>query len=200
MRRYCRANREDRLATLTYRDEPGARERVTRDVRRFFERVRKCYGARPLVAVVERGAKNGRLHVHLALNFYVPKGQLERLWGKGWVDIRKSKRGQGRWRQRELASYLAKYVTKDADAETSDDPKERAQREHRYLVTQGFTPKTWRLRYDRIGQAHERLLGLYGAPDVECDFGDWDEGLIFGIWYAFPDHVLHPPPGTLAPG
>jgi len=200
VRRYCRANREDRLVTLTYRDAPAARSTVTEHVRRFRERFQKVFGRRAIVAVIERGGTTGRLHVHLALNFYVPKAVLARIWGHGFVDIRKSLRGRQQWRHRDLAGYLAKYVAKALDPEAEDGPEERAKSEHRYLVSQGFTPKSYRLRYHRIGQAHERLIGLYGHPDIEAPFGDWAEGLIYGIWYGFPDHLLHPPPGTLRAG
>jgi len=190
----------DRLVTLTYARAPAARAVVVEHLRRFFERLKKRFGRRALVAVIEVGKRGDRLHVHLALNFYVPKAELARLWGHGFVDIRKSLRGRGQWRHRDLAGYLAKYVAKTLDAEAEDGPKQRAEREHRYLVAQGFTPKSYSLRYHRIGQAHERLIGLYGHPDIEAPFGDWSEGLIYGIWYGFPDHLLHPPPGTLRAG
>lgn len=190
----------DRLATLTVAGSPPSKRLLTEKVRRFFERFRRRFGKRPIVAVLERGGELGRWHVHLALNFYVDKRVLARLWGHGFVDIRKSKGQQARWRQRELAAYLAKYVSKTLEEVPEEGAQESAGGEHRYLVTQGFSPGSWSLRYHRVGQAHERLLGLYGQPDMECPFGDWTEGLIFGIWYGFPDHVLHPPPGTLRSG
>jgi hypothetical protein len=184
----------DRLATLTFGGSPPSRRLLTATARRFFERFRARYGKRPIVAVFERGGQLGRWHIHLALNFYVPKPVLQKLWGHGFVDIRKSGRSQERWRQRDLASYLAKYVAKSLEEVPEEGAEERAKGEHRYLVTQGFTPGAWSLRCYRVGQAYERMLSLYGKPDLECPFGDWEEGLIFGIWYAFPDHCLHPPP------
>lgn len=195
VRRYCRANRLDRLATLTYATEPPDRATLVAHWRRFLERFQKRFGRRPVVAVIERGAENGRLHIHLALGFYVGKRVLAKLWGRGFVDIRKKHSGERKWRQRELAGYLAKYVSKEVDQEAAEDPKERAEREHRYFCTQGFKPATWRIRYGRIGQAYERLRGLYGAPDLELPFGEWAPGEIFGVFYSFPDGMLHPPPG-----
>lgn len=186
----------DRLVTLTFKDEPATRKELAYQWRRFLERFQERFGRRPIVAVVERGGANGRLHLHLALNFYVPKKVLARLWGRGWVDIRKKHAGARQWKRRELAGYLAKYVAKQIDQVAADDPKERAEREHRYFTTQGFHPQAWRLRYGRIGQAHERLLGLYGTPDLERPFGEWEHGEIFGIWYGFPDALCHPPPGA----
>jgi hypothetical protein len=125
----------------------------------------------------------------------VPKQLLARLWGQGWVDIRKRHSGERKWKWRELAGYLSKYVSKGIDQEAADDPKERAERQHRYFATHGFHPSTWRLRYGRIGQAYERLRGLYGQPDLELPFGEWEHGQVFGVFYAFPDRLCHPPPG-----
>jgi hypothetical protein len=194
VRRFARANRMDRLATLTYRHEPPNRKALCGDLRRFYERFQKRYGRRPILGVIERGEKNGRLHVHLALNFYVPKPILEALWGHGFVDIRGPAGRRSRWQQRALAQYLAKYVSKSVEADAQDDAKERAQGEHRYLVTQGFTPKTYRLRYATQAAGVERMLGLYGHPDVTVPWGDPENDPIYGVFFAFPDRYLHPPP------
>jgi len=194
IRRFSRANRLDRLATLTYAREPATLEQVKRDLRWFFERFRKRFGRRALVAVIERGDKSGRLHVHFACNFFLHVRVLARLWTHGIVDIRKAEGGGERWEQRRLAKYLAKYVAKSVADVAEEGPKERRERQHRYHITQGFTPQTFRLRYARPGHAYERMLGLYGQPDTDVDFGDAELGLIYGVWYGFPDHCLHPPP------
>lgn len=196
MRRYCRANRLDRLCSLTYAKAPADRAECVAHLRRFFERLQAVFGRLPIVAVLEKGSTNGRLHAHLAVGRFIPKQQLERIWGHGFVDIRKFKGKGQRWNQRELAAYLAKYVSKSVEAMPGEAAEQGADGKHRYQLTQGWTPRTFRLRFYRLGQAEERLRGLYGQPDVEISFGDWTEDFIFGRWYSFPDHLLHPPPGA----
>jgi hypothetical protein len=200
VRRYCRANRLRFLWTLTYATEPATRAEVTAHLRTFFRRLRTVFGRMPLLVVIERGTTTDRLHVHFAAGRFLSIEGVRRCWPHGFVHVGDPRKLAGRVPVRRLAAYLSKYVSKQADAEAGAEAKDRAEGEHRYLVTQGYTPKSWSLRYQRVGQAYERLLGLYGAPDVERDFGDWDKGLVFGIWYAFPDHLLHPPPGTLDSG
>lgn len=200
MRRYCRANRMRFLWTLTYREAPSSRKQVTKDLRWFFRQMGRLFRKQALIAVIETGTATNRLHVHFAASRFLSIEKVRRAWGRGIVHVGDPGQLAGRVPVRRLAAYLAKYVSKQSDDVATEGAKERAQGEHRYLVTQGFTPAAWSLRYVRVGQAHERMLGLYGQPDAECPFGDWHEGPIFGIWYSFPDRFLHPPPGTLPPG
>lgn len=194
MRRYVRANRLKRLWTLTYRRVPADRAGVIRDLRQFFERVRFQFGKLPLVAVVERGDLRGRLHVHFAADRFLPIRKMYRCWPHGNIDIGDPGRLAGRVGVRQLAAYLAKYVAKQVDDGDGQGEQCRAEGEHRYLVSQGFTPTAYRLRYGTFTEAHERMLGLYGQPDVAIAFGDWDTDPAYGMWFSFPDHVLHPSP------
>jgi hypothetical protein len=153
--------------------------------------------------VFEFGEQNGRLHVHFACNFFVARQLLRKLWGHGHVDVRKRAARGGQWPLRDLARYLAKYIAKDQEGEGEVHPCKRQAGQHRYLVTQGFMPRRYSLWYRRIGEAYERLVGLYGHPDQQFAFGDWHDDLIFGIWYSFPASCLHPnrPPGDkIRPG
>jgi hypothetical protein len=194
VRRYCRANRLRFLWTLTYSTAPRTRAEVTRHLRTFFKRLGTLFGRLPLIVVIERGTKTDRLHVHFAAGRFLSIEGVRRCWPHGIVHVGDPRKLPARVPARRLAAYLAKYVAKDLDEVADQGPKERAGGEHRYLLTQGFSPAAVCFRYKRIGQAHERMLGLYGQPDVEIPFGDWDTGLIFGLWCAFPDHLLHPPP------
>jgi hypothetical protein len=194
VRRYVRANRLKRLWTLTYRGAPASRAAVVADLRRFYRRIGKVIGRVPLLTVIERGELGGRQHVHFATDRFLPIRKLYACWPHGYVHIGDPGQLAGRVGVRKLAAYLAKYVAKQIDDDENEGEQGRAKREHRYLVTQGFTPTAYSLRYGRIGQAVERMHGVYGKPDVSVPFGDWETGLVYGIWYAFPDHILHPSP------
>jgi hypothetical protein len=194
VRRYCRANRLRFLWTLTYATEPSARKQVTTDLRWFFQQIRRTFGKLPLVVVIEEGSSSGRLHVHFAAARFMSIEKMRRCWRHGFVHVGDPRKMPGRLPVRRLAAYLAKYVAKELEEGGEGGPKERAEHEHRYLVTQGFSPTAWSLRYRTFTAAHERMRGLYGQPDGDVPFGTWERGEIFGIWFAFPDHVLHPPP------
>jgi hypothetical protein len=182
------------LWTLTYAQEPATRAEVTRDCRRFLKRVGEHFGRVPLIAVIEEGGANGRLHVHFAAARFLSIEKVRRCWRRGIVHVGDPRKLPGRVPVRRLAAYLAKYVAKELDDIAADGPKQRAKGEHRYLVTQGFTPAAWSLRYGRVGYAYERLRGLYGEPDAMCSFGEWQAGGIYGIWFSFPDRLCHPAP------
>ena len=128
IRRYAVVNGCTRLATLTRADQTKDPATMRRDFAAFTRRLR---GARPdlrWVRVFERH-KSGALHVHVGLSGYIDKGELARLWGHGFVDVRKFRAGGRRESARAAARYLSKYVSKEAVA----DPGE-----HRYEVRQGF--------------------------------------------------------------
>lgn len=156
--------------------------------------MRRLFGRQPLIAVIEAGGLNGRLHVHFAAARFLSIEKVRRAWRHGWVHVGDPRKMPGRVPVRQLAAYLAKYVSKQLDDEADGDLRQRSAGQHRYLVAQGFQPTAWSLRYVRVGLADERMRGLYGEPDAMCSFGDWQEGMIFGIWYSFPDGFLHPPP------
>jgi hypothetical protein len=194
VRRYVRGNRLRYLWTLTYERARTTRKEVVNDLRRFFERMRARYGPLPLVAVIEQGKKTGRYHVHFACGRRLHIDGLRAIWRHGYVWVSDKAGRKGRFSARKLASYLSKYVAKELEAEPDAEADKRPDRAHRYLVTQGFSLVVERARFRRPGQAWGALVGYYGEPDVQCPFGDWDTGMVYGIWYAFPDHCLDPPP------
>ena len=137
VRRYCSANRLDRMGTLTFEVEPdldGGWEAV--------EGFRRALAAElgelvPLVVVPEYGTLNGRLHFHVAFGRYLPVVMLRRCWPHGFVDVRRIKaRGRGRRLGgralcRLVASYIAGYVTKGDRTPFS---------RKRYSTTRGCAP------------------------------------------------------------
>lgn len=163
LRRYCAANRLNRLGTLTYAGA-GCHDPVQlrSDVHVFFRTLRSGLGGKPLpYAWVPEWHKSGHgLHVHFAVGRYVRRSLVESAWGHGFVHV-KLLGGLGHGatsvdEARIAAGYLSKYVGK-----TFTDPHLRDLGRHRYDVAQGFQPTKVRL-YDRqpdalIAQASQML-------------------------------------------
>lgn len=114
VRRLCIENGIDRLWTLTYANEPADRDTVVHDLDVFLKRVRRRWPRLKFVWTIETGGKNGRLHVHLGADRYIPKGALSECWGHGFVDARRLRRSDSGNDPRATARYLAKYVGKQA--------------------------------------------------------------------------------------
>ncbi len=140
MRRYCAANRLNRLGKLIYRDEGGHATRAVRThVGEFFRALRTGLDCERLACVWgPEWHKSGHgLHVHFAVGRYVPRTLINYAWGRGFVHIKLLSGlpvGSGqREESRRAAGYLSKYAAK-----TFDDPIPRVLGLHRYDVAQGF--------------------------------------------------------------
>ena len=142
MRRYCAANRLNRLGTLTYgppfcRDPHAVRDHVGL----FIRVLRRRTGRLPYLWVPELHADRERYHVHFAVGRYVHYGWIREAWPHGLVHIKllgDLPTGSGSLEEARLASrYLAKYVGKALD----DGPAGL----HRYEVAQGFQPRARKL-------------------------------------------------------
>lgn len=140
VRRYCAANRLNRLGTLTYagagQDDPAA---LRLDVGRFFRRLRASVGERFAYLWVPEWHRNGHgLHVHFAVGRWVHYRAIRSAWGHGYVHIKllgDLPAGSGSLGEARLAArYLSKYVGKALDAEHPAGL-------HRYEVAQGFQPR-----------------------------------------------------------
>jgi hypothetical protein len=141
LRRYCAANVLNRHATLTY-GPPGCVDPalLRADVAAFFRELRSELGAAfPYAWVAEWHPGGHGYHVHVAFGRYVPRGAIERAWGRGffWIKlIGDLPVGSGSRREaRVVAGYLAKYVSK------SFEDARRPLGRHRYEVAQGFQPE-----------------------------------------------------------
>lgn len=191
VRRYCVRNGLDILITLTFDNEhlPTSRAGAWPPIETFRRRLVGLVGETfPMLAVIERGAKNGRLHVHLAVGRFIPREQIEAAWGCGFIDVRKIRvAGEGkRSRCRMAAHYLAKYVAKD-------DQDDREFNDKRYSVAKGFGVVS---RSQRVG---DKFAGL-ALLDAWCGGAGvvfmWDSS-VDPDWLGPPCVAVHfgdPPP------
>src|SRR5438105_1846283 len=91
IRRYCAANGLNRLGTLTYAGEGCHDPRAVRaDVGAFFKELRAGTGreAIPYVWVPQLHPGGHGWHVHFGVGRFVPRGVIERAWGRGFVHIK----------------------------------------------------------------------------------------------------------------
>ena len=190
VRRYCAANRLNRLGTLTYRGVGCHDPRVLRsDVARFFRRLRGGLGGRPLPYLwTAEWHKTGHgLHVHFAAGEYIRRSLIERSWGHGFVHIKllgDLPVGTGAVGQaRKAAGYLSKYVGK------AFDENGRIPGLHRYEIAQGFEPvktEVWGRTRDEAVREACRLMGgevpevVWTSDEVE----DWKAPP--AVWVQWP--------------
>jgi hypothetical protein len=178
LRRYCAANRLDRLGTLTYAGAGCHDPRQVRaDVGAFFRQLRGGLGGKafPYVWVPEWHKTDHGLHLHFAVGQYVKRGLIAAAWGRGFVHIKllgDLPAGSGPLAQaRKAAGYLSKYVTK------SFGDHGRPAGLHRFDVAQGFQPDvvriTGRSAEDVIGQASHRLGAAPALRWSSAEVLDW---------------------------
>lgn len=158
LRRYCAANRLNRLGTLTYRGEGCHDPQVVRaHLGEFFRSLRSVTGGKSLAYVwVPEWHKSGHgLHAHFAVGKYIKRQFINEAWGHGFVHIKLLGNlpvGSGTLSEaRQAAGYLSKYVAK-----TFTDPSARVLGLHRYDVAQGFSPRSVPLS----GRSSEEVLDL----------------------------------------
>ena len=164
IRRYAAANRLNRLGTLTYRGE-GCHDplRLRSDLAGFFRglRVGLEEGRFPYVWVPQWHPGGHGLHAHFAVGRFVPRGLIERAWGRGFVHIKLLDGlpvGSGELAEARLAArYLAGYAGRDLGDER------RPARLHRYEVAQGFQPEKILCYGESAEDVIERASGLMGC-------------------------------------
>lgn len=167
LRRYCAANRLNRLGTLTYAGDGCHDARAFRgDMAAFFRSLRGLLDGRrlPYVWVSEWHKSGHGLHAHFAVGCYIPRGKIEQAWGRGFVHIKLlgglPVGSTALHEARRAAGYLGKYVGKDFDAK-------RAAGLHRYDVAQGFQPHCERIRGRSEHQVLAAASQAMGADPVE---------------------------------
>lgn len=186
VRRYCAANRPNRLGTLTF-GPPFCTDPVELrcHVAMFFRNLRAGLGVSslPYVRVPELHADGRRFHVHFAVGRYIKQSLIEQAWGHGFVSIKRLSDlpvGSTSWHEaRKAAGYLSKYDSKTFD--TNLDGR------HRYEVGQGFQPAVTRLAGDRaesvLAQACELMRAHPETRWVSWEVGDWQGPP--AVWFAW---------------
>ena len=196
VRRYCAANRLNRLGTLTYagagcHDPAQFRE----DLAGFFKRLRGSTGERfPYLWVPEWHKSGHGLHAHFAVGRYIQRGLIDAAWGRGFVHIKllgdlpvgSAALGEARL----AARYLSKYVGKDlgqGEAAGLHLGQGEAAGLHRYEVAQGFQPK--RETFDgtsadaTLGRAESRMGTAAGYVWRSWEKEGWDgPPVVFASW------------------
>ena len=188
LRRYCAANRLNRLGTLTYR---GAgchdQRRVRAHVGEFFRALRaELGGAAFAYAWVPEWHKTDHgLHLHFAVGRFIKRALIEAAWPHGFVHIKvfgDLPVGAGSLGEaRKAAGYLSKYVAK------SFEDAQRIETLHRYDLAQGFAPVVERITGTSpdavIDAASERLGHQPVLRWSSRDVLDWQGGpAIWAQW------------------
>ena len=164
IRRYCTANRLNRLGTLTYRGAGNHDPVLLRlHLGEFFRGLRSGLGGRPVPYLwVPEWHKGGHgLHAHFAVGQFVKRGLIEAAWPHGFVHIKligDLPVGTGPIGEaRRAAGYLAKYVGKDFD-------HEKLLGRHRYEVAQGFQPEPVTLHGYLLDDVMRQAIAAMGRP------------------------------------
>jgi hypothetical protein len=181
LRRYCAANRLNRLATLTYAGE-GCFEpvRLREDVGGFFRGLRGELGGErfPYAWTSEWHPGGHGLHVHFAVGRYVRERLIRQAWGRGITHIKRIQDlpvGSGAVEEaRRAAGYLAKYVSKSLD----EDPTPGL---HRYEVAQGFQPRVVPFQAESESAVIAAASEVMGGEPVQV----WRSSTVEG-WRAAP--------------
>ena len=173
VRRYCAANRLDRLGTLTYRGT-GCHDAVQlrADVASFFRHLRRGLRLRSFAYLwtAEWHPGGHGLHVHFAVGQYIEKDRIAGAWHHGFVEIRRLaadlQHASDLARARIAAAYLGKYVSKSFDRNAGL---------HRYDVAQGFQPRRLRFFAESMEVALQFCVELQGGVLPRFSLSDdWD--------------------------
>jgi hypothetical protein len=180
LRRYCAANRLNRLGTLTYAGA-GCHDplQVRADLGEFFRFLRHEVGGKPLAYVwVPEWHKSGHgLHAHFAVGQFIPRRAIERAWGRGFVHIKLlgdlAVGSTALSEARQAARYLSKYVGK-----TFTDPSARVPGLHRYDVAQGFKPEAVTFTGPTSADVIDQASAVFGSEPVSrwssAEAADWN--------------------------
>jgi len=176
VRRYCAANRLNRLGTLTYAGS-GCHDPVVfrADVARFFINLRGALSGKrfPYLWVPEWHPKGHGLHAHFAVARYIKRAVIDAAWVHGYDHIKLLGNlpvgSTSLDEARVAASYLSKYASKGIG-------EDRVTGLHRYEVAQGFQPEKVRIYGSTLAVAMSRAAEVMGGPTDDFDTSNKWEG------------------------
>ena len=123
--------------TLTYAENVTDSKRVYQDYKAFMKKLRRYYGRVEYISVLEP-QKRGAWHIHALFKseshdkFYIPSEHLEKLWGNGFVKVKKLKNSDN------VAAYVTAYLT-DLEVESDDKSSKKIEKGARlYLYPAGM--------------------------------------------------------------
>lgn len=97
----------DKFLTLTFKKNISDINIANNHFHNFVSRTRRVHPGFQYICVPER-QKRGAIHYHLlCLLPYVPNKRLARLWGHGFINIKRTDK------IKDLARYITKYLTKE---------------------------------------------------------------------------------------
>lgn len=168
VRRYCAANRLNRLGTLTYAVGCHDPAQLRRDVGGFFRRLRASVGvAFPYLWVPEWHPEGHGLHVHFTVGRFVHYLAIRAAWEHGWIHIKVLGNlpvGSGTLGEARLAAwYVSKYLAKDLGSAAAAGL-------HRYEVAEGFQPAVRRLTGASLDDVLDQAAAIMGAEPANV----WD--------------------------
>jgi hypothetical protein len=186
LRRYCAANRLNRLGTLTYAGAGCHNARQVRaDVAVFWRQLRSSVGrgGLPYAWVPEWRPGGHGLHLHFAVGGFIRKQVIADAWGRGFVGIKLLSDlpvgSTSLTESRRAASYLAKYVTKAFNDDLDGL--------HRYDVAQGFQPHAQRFEATTaagvLDQACQVMRTQPSRRWSSRDTADWRGAP--AVWFAW---------------
>lgn len=184
IRRYCTANRLNRLGTLTYAESCRDPALTRAHLGEFFKRLRRDVrgGRLPYVWVPQWHPGGHGLHAHFAVGQYVPRRAIEQAWPHGYTSIKligDLPVGSGAAEEARKASrYLARYAGRETAGEKPPGL-------HRYEVAQGFQPERFRI----LGRTCDEVLGLAS---------EWHAAAPAHVWRSDEEKDWHGPPAVWA--
>lgn len=114
----ARAAEKTWFLTGTFREKPEEEDAVVAEYQRYMKRLRNSGHAFKYLAVLERGEKNGRLHVHALIHGAMQWKDVHDTWKAGFAKVNQVKAIFGEDGRMDDASarqimYIAGYVTGD---------------------------------------------------------------------------------------
>lgn len=167
---------------LTYKEAGKDRREVSKDFKKFIQRLNYSYGQKvPYVVVIELQKKREKKHNEKALHFHfvtserIPFKKFQECWKNGFVLVKRHNGSNAS----KIASYLSKYLKKEIDEDGIRDVKQK-----RYFVSKGLK-KPEKIEFYLTEEQKKELLkkakekGVYVKDILLTDgqrFGSWVSG------------------------